>query len=225
MERKWRDEVGPEAGHWSWRLEKPQSNVTYKEAAHTSLYLAWYALSGRHITGHASPLLTLIATWATAEAVFAIYYQYLARKVQRIAPPTDITPDALSDLFLRVLHAGLSYDVEKKTYERESTPVELERVTVERSPRSALERAVERLGQTLSGAEGEGEAREGHDGVNGSTPSVAQTERERTEANGPRPAETSGTDRGALFDENGNPNRLEADDPLAVEFREQLRTW
>jgi hypothetical protein len=47
------------------------------------------------------------AVWGIVEAVFGVYYQYLARSVQPAGPPSIIPLDQVTDLFSRVLRTGL----------------------------------------------------------------------------------------------------------------------
>ncbi|BEJ15990.1 hypothetical protein CspHIS471_0505950 [Cutaneotrichosporon sp. HIS471] len=173
------------------------------------VYLIWYALCGRLIPGPSGLVSTVLAAWALVEAVFGVYYQFLVRRVQPVAPPSTIKPEDLSDLFLRVLHAGLAYSPSSNRYVRERTG---------RDVRSPLAPPAE------NGAAGETTGQAG-------APHIERRKRGRLYS---AAADTIGLaeqymdpdeEEDPLFDQNGNPHVLATDDPLAVEFREQLRTW
>lgn len=179
----------------------------WKNRADTSVYLGWYIYIGRTLAGYQSLLYKVLAAWAAVEAVFGIYYQYLGWSVQPIAPPSTISPDDLSDIYLRVLHAGLTTasDGSAKA-DRELAKV---KAKFERRAREREEAAAGKL-----------------DAENGQPPHLRLRGRLNS---GKVPTASSYLDEDdeedPLFDDHGEPRILDADDPRAVEFREQLRTW
>jgi hypothetical protein len=143
--------------------------------------------------------------------------------VQPVAPPSDIKPEALSDLFLRVLHAGLAYSAPGNRYVRERADGHRHSVYGSEIPSP--------LRQSLAPPAEDATAAEALNGSAPTAPPVTQRKRGRLYS---AAADTLGIaeqfmdpneEEDPLFDENGNPHVLDANDPLAVEFREQLRTW
>lgn len=184
-------------------------------APNGSVYLAWYALRGRLLSGAPGLAAAAVAIWALAEAVFGVYYQYLARRIQPVAPPSALKPEALSDLFLRVLHAGLAYSAPGNRYERapaDGAAAETAPSPLGLAPPAEDATAGEALGQKQGGAPPAQRKRGRLYSAAADTLGIAQQYMDPGEED-------------PLFDEHGNPHVLRADDPLAVEFREQLRTW
>ncbi|GMK55583.1 hypothetical protein CspeluHIS016_0206390 [Cutaneotrichosporon spelunceum] len=177
------------------------------------VYLIWFALRGHLLPGTSGFVSAVVAIWALVEAIFGVYYQVLARRVQPVAPPSAIKPEDLSDLFLRVLHAGLAYSPSANRYVRD-------RAAPRDAPPLALATPAENgvAGETLN------------TGQNG-PPTVERRKRGRLYSAAADTLDIAeqymdpSEEEDPLFDERGNPHMLAHDDPLAVEFREHLRTW
>jgi len=168
--------------------------------------------------------------------------------------------DELSDLFLRVMHAGLVVKAPLHRTRAYSAPGAWPQVR--ESVASVLEAIAEKASGTATPENGEspngsgfghgngqgnvnghglGEVRGAppHPGLNFAAPSHGST----TATEGQSPVEprrrrtrldsVSAADRpedllnddDPLFDSNGRPRVMDKDDPRAIEFREQLRTW
>lgn len=207
--------------------------------ADTSVYLLWFVLRGRLLPGSSGVLATLGAGWALVEAVFGVYYQHLARKVQPIAPPISMKPEDLSDLYLRVMHAGLAYSAPGNRYVRERAEGHRHSVYGKEIPTGGgmglpppNENATE--GEAASAYAAHTAVPSANGGINVAEFAAATADRRKRGRLYSAAADTMGNaeqfmdpqeEDDPLFDENGNPHVLAADDPLAVEFREQLRTW
>lgn len=152
--------------------------------------------------------------WGLAEAVFGVYYQYLARSVQPAAPPSTLPPEQLVDLFSRVLRTGpaslatgnrstgelIGHErrMAVNTAHSHVIDVNLHLVTPDsQEPGSGNPSNLRMRGRLYSAAV--------H--VMGIAEQLMDPDEEE--------------DR--LFD--GNRPIFHTDDPLAIKFREQLRTW
>lgn len=220
--------------------------LLFFDAADTSLYLLWYILWGRTLPGGQGILATVVAGWALVEAVFGVYYQYLARKVQPVAPPSSMHPEALSDLFLRVLHAGLAYSAPGNRYVRDRAQGHRHSAfgaeigtSASANARGAAQGGLTPPKENASESEAantgvHATATANGNGVASLPPAAAIEARRKRGRLYSAAADTMGAaeefmdpqeEEDPLFDEKGNPHVLAPDDPLAVEFREQLRTW
>lgn len=160
-----------------------------------------------------SPLLACAAVYALIEVVFAIYHLYLSRKIQPPAPGSVLPPDALSDMFLRCLHAGLAVTAPLARTRAYSAPGSWPEV------RNGIDAV---LAQTKSNGESAG--KKVGLGVPSSTNSTTRRRLTRLDSTSLQPYDPD-EDVDPLFDTDGRPRVLASDDPRAVEFREQLRTW
>lgn len=172
----------------------------------------WYNFIGHKYRGYQSILYGVLLLWATVEAIFGVYYYRLGRSVQPPAPPSQIAPDELSDIYLRVLHAGLTAASDgsaKADRELAKVKAKFEKLAREREEK----KNADALANAALNANGE--------------PPHLRT-RGRLDS-GKVPTQASFLDdddeEDPLFDETGEPRVLDSDDPRAVEFREQLRTW
>lgn len=164
------------------------------------MYLAWYVLSGWHKRYSTPKTVVLfgLAVWSAIEVVFSWYYQYLARKVQPVAPPSTMRHDDLSNIFIRLLRAGAAYAPRRPEADSDwvlSSPTR---------PKHPLRKR----GKLNSDVH-------------------VPTLKDVRETVATEMAEylSDEEDDDPLFTPEGRPIVLAWDDPKAVEFREQLRTW
>lgn len=78
-----------------------------------SVYLIWYILYGRGLSGKSGLTSAIFAAYALVETVFALYLNYLIRYVQTPSPPSNLPIETRNKLFLRVLRAGLAFPLPK----------------------------------------------------------------------------------------------------------------
>jgi hypothetical protein len=156
------------------------------------------------------------AVWGIVEAVFGVYYQYLARSVQPAGPPSIIPLDQVTDLFSRVLRTGLVSTAKGDTSTGEHARDE-QHVVASTAHAHASEVNVHLAGPGST------------EPVSGNLQSLRERGRLRSAAIGvmgiTEQSIDPDEDEDPLFDGKGNPHVFHMDDPLAIEFREHLRTW
>lgn len=169
---------------------------------------------GRHLRPSTLKTLAmyLLAIWSAIEVVFSWYYQWLAHKVQPVAPPSEMKHDDLSNIFIRLLRAGAAYAPRRPETDSDwilSSPTRPKHPLRKRGKLNS-DLHVPTLA-TLK--EGQQQA-------------MADLEAEMDKADKAHSEYLSDEeDDDPLFTPEGKPIELEWDDPKAVEFREQLRTW
>ncbi|WWD20201.1 hypothetical protein CI109_104677 [Kwoniella shandongensis] len=77
-------------------------------------YLIWYTLLSPGLSGAAGLTAAIFAAYALTEVLFSIYTLYLTSYVQKPTPPSSLPITTRTNLFLKVLHSGLTYPVPPK---------------------------------------------------------------------------------------------------------------
>lgn len=197
----------------------------------------WYVLVARHFVHPVAWVAsTSVTVYAFIEVAFGAYLFYLGRKVQRPTPASTDRLDTISDMFLRTLLAGRGF-----------TPSPRGRA---RALSGAAIRDAQGRARAYSAASAS--ASGGAYGSAVKTPlspgwfphkmnlGLASPQiRRRTPLSGDagddssldylsagaKHEEKEEKEIDELFDEYGEPRKLDADDPRAVEFREHIRMW
>jgi hypothetical protein len=200
------------------------------------VYLAWFICTyPRALSLPHTLLLHLAAVWAATEVWFVFYYAQMTRDIQPVSPATDMKHDQLSDLFLRVLHAGLRVNAPLSRSRAYSAPGAWPEVRA--SVESILQAIAEghhpadATGAEDTKVESEVKAAFGVTSVPDSVTAeaaaraVKAARRRMTRLDSTAAQMPYEEDPDPLFDDDGRPRVLSSDDPRAIEFREQLRTW
>ena len=213
-----------------------------------SVYLVAYALLRPPLSGPAGLTWTLLAAYAVTEALFAVYMAYLIRYVQTRGPGSDLPLETRNQLFLRILHTGLSYPVrptplrhlsESRDHPFVDTDALSERDVYFANAKQAWRSGLISNAQLYRAADREYEEKVGirrryrvgeiPEPTEKAISAFDMDSKEREQMLREEIEQDVGIrgldDPEGIVDSDGRPRVLHSYDRRAVEFRERLRTW
>ncbi|KAL1407461.1 hypothetical protein Q8F55_006894 [Vanrija albida] len=222
----------PGARHKGYWLTMALVALVWSVTPLSFLYVLWYILYARHFTHRVAwAASTGVTVYAFVEVAFACYLFYLGRKVQAPGLHSSDKLDTISDMFIRTMLAGKNYT---------PSPEGRARALSGAAIRDAQDRA-----RAFAAAAGGSTAlktpltpgwfphkmnlgltspqlrrRTPLPGDEGGDYLSAGAQHDKSDFEKELDAEVD-----ALFNEYGDPYKLDVDDPRAVETREHFRMW